>query len=143
VSNRRKHDSRYQKGYLQSPAWRETRHKWWVEEKGTAGGKVRCWVCRGVLQERVSDMHHLEYRGKLTENRNGIWESHEQHEDIVAVHKKCHSELHRLIDHDLVLNKNRGRRVASEIARQKIQKIIIKSLQNKIDTGMQAKGEAA
>jgi len=77
-------------------------------------------------------MHHLEYREKLVQNSDGSWESHETHDDIVAVHKKCHNEIHRLIDHDLVLNKNRGRRVASEIARDKIQKIIIKSLQKKI-----------
>jgi len=67
---------------MASAAWRIRRHNWIAHEEFTTGRPVRCAVCG---TEDWEDLHHLTY------DRLGD----ERHDDLVAVCRRHHDELHR------------------------------------------------
>jgi hypothetical protein len=46
----------------------------------------------------------------------GAWRAFERHDDLVPMHPSCHDLVHRLIDRDTVLSRQRTRRDATDIA---------------------------
>ena len=112
MSNRRRpaRNNFYRTRYLHSPAWFARRDRWFLEE-ATGNGEIRCALCLGVGSSRSLELHHLDYRG-VTQTPHG-WTAHEQHEDLTALHPRCHEYVHQLIDRDRVFSGFVSRRTAS------------------------------
>ena len=71
--------------YMDSAAWRIRRSNWIAHEEYVTGKPVCCAVC---ADEEWDDLHHLSY------DRLGD----ERHEDLVALCRVHHDELHRAYD---------------------------------------------
>ena len=112
MSNRRRpaRGNTYRSNYLHSGAWFARRDRWFLEE-GSRNGTIRCALCLGVGSARSLELHHLDYRG-VTQTPHG-WTAHEQHEDLTALHPRCHEYVHQLIDRDRVFSGFVSRRSAS------------------------------
>lgn len=112
MSNRRRpqRTNQYRAGYLRSRPWFARRTRWFTDET-THHGEVRCAVCVAAGTERTLELHHLDYRG-VREADHG-WVADEAHEDLVAVHPRCHEWIHRLVDRDDVLAGLTSRRAAN------------------------------
>jgi 5-methylcytosine-specific restriction endonuclease McrA len=82
--SRVRHRGRYA-AYMESGKWHRRRRDWEAHEEFVTGAPVRCAVC-GTAD--WSDLHHLTY------DRLGD----ERHEDLVALCRECHEELHRAYD---------------------------------------------
>lgn len=112
MSNRRRpaRNNTYRTRYLHSPAWFARRDRWFIEEQ--AGSEpVRCALCLGVGNAHTLELHHLDYTG-VSQTPRG-WAAHERHEDLTALHPRCHEYLHQLIDRDRALSGFVSRRTAS------------------------------
>ncbi len=86
------------RAYLRSAAWRRRREAWiagHVDEWAT----VPCAVCLIRLSAREVDLHHLDYSG-VVELAGGRWEARERDDDLVAMCRLHHDELHQLLDRD-------------------------------------------
>ncbi|MGO4594847.1 hypothetical protein AB4Z18_13615 [Leifsonia sp. 2TAF2] len=112
MSNRRRpgRDNNYRSRYLHSTAWFARRDRWFADEE-TRTGHVRCALCLGAGSPRSLELHHLDYRG-VTQTPHG-WTAHEPHEDLTALHPRCHEYVHQLIDRDRALSGCVSRRTAS------------------------------
>ncbi len=112
MSNRRRPawDNNYRTRYLHSPAWFARRDRWFVTEMRQVG-HVRCALCLGTGTPRTLELHHLDYRGVLQTPAG--WAAREQHDDLTALHPRCHEYLHQLIDRDRALSGLVSRRTAS------------------------------
>ncbi|WP_109211317.1 MULTISPECIES: hypothetical protein [Microbacterium] len=112
----------YRNEFLRSKAWFARRDRWFTEH-ATAGQPLTCAGCGRVAARSQLELHHLDYRG--VKMNGGQFRALEPDEDLVAMHPYCHDLLHRLIDRDAVLSRNRTRRAASHLAlarlRQKLQ----------------------
>lgn len=107
----------YRFGYLRSGAWFARRDKWFAEEL-TRRGSITCAACGREAPKRRLELHHLDYDRVSLED--GRWHGQEAHEDLVSLHSYCHELLHRLIDRDSVLSRNRTRRAASHLALERL-----------------------
>ncbi|MEY9853501.1 5-methylcytosine-specific restriction protein A [Leifsonia sp. EB41] len=112
MSNRRRpvRDNTYRTQYLRSGAWFARRDRWFLEE-AIGNGEIRCALCLGAGSSRSLELHHLDYRG-VTQTPHG-WAAHEQHDDLTALHPRCHEYVHQLIDRDRVFSRFVSRRTAS------------------------------
>lgn len=115
----------YRGHYLHSPTWFARRTRWFAEEQ-LEHGEVRCALCRGVGTDRTFELHHLDYRGVI-ETSHG-WAAHEHHDDLVALHPRCHEWVHTLIDRDKALSGLVSRRTASAQAIARLRAKIAQTL---------------
>lgn len=115
MSNRRRptFDDGYRAGFLRSPAWFARRDRWFRARAAT-GHPIVCALCDAAGDQRSLELHHLDYAGVVKGARG--WRSLERDEDLVPLHPACHEVLHRLIDRDTVLSRQRTRRDATVIA---------------------------
>lgn len=120
MSNRRRpaRANIYRTRYLHSPAWFARRDRWFTEEQ-TCTGEVRCALCLGIGNAHTLELHHLDYRG-VSQTPRG-WAAHERHEDLAALHPRCHEYVHQLIDRDRALSGFVSRRAASTQAISRLQ----------------------
>ncbi|GAB3584511.1 hypothetical protein GCM10027406_31030 [Leifsonia lichenia] len=112
MSNRRRpaRDNNYRTRYLHSPVWFGRRDRWFIEEARRAS-TIRCALCLGAGSARTLELHHLDYRG-VTQTPHG-WIAHERHEDLTALHPRCHEYVHQLVERDRALSGFVSRRTAS------------------------------
>lgn len=115
MSNQRKplRANAYRSTFLRSRAWFARRNRWFIEEE-SLGGALSCAGCGREATKRELELHHLDYAGVVCEG--GRWKALEPHSALVPLHPYCHDLLHRLIDRDQVLSRNRSRQAASEFA---------------------------
>lgn len=107
----------YRSEFLRSRAWFARRDRWFTEQVAR-GIPLACAACGGDAAKTDLELHHLDYDGvHLTDGR---WHASEPHRDLVAMHPYCHELLHRLIDRDVVLSRNRTRRDATLIAIERL-----------------------
>lgn len=71
---------------MASPGWWRRRERW--AATAAAAGPIVCAVCDAPWRVTRDDLHHRSY------DRLG----HELDEDLVALCRGCHEELHQLID---------------------------------------------
>ncbi|PCC39122.1 hypothetical protein CIK66_10570 [Brachybacterium alimentarium] len=71
--------------YMASAAWRIRRENWVAHQEYVTGQPVCCAVCGS---QEWDDLHHLSY------DRMG----QERHEDLVALCRPHHEEMHRAYD---------------------------------------------
>lgn len=107
----------YRSEFLRSRTWFARRDRWFTEE-ATRGIPLRCAGCQRAATPRELELHHRDYSGVTLEQ--GRWQAREPHDDLVPLHPYCHDLLHRLIDRDAVLSRNRTRRAASDQALQRL-----------------------
>ncbi|MGA1827551.1 hypothetical protein [Microbacterium sp.] len=121
MSNRRRPGilNLYTDEFLHTRAWFERRDRWFTEEQA-AGRALACAACERPADKSQLELHHLDYHGVILES--GRWEAREAHEDLVPMHPYCHELLHRLIDRDAVLARNRTRRAASHLALDRLRR---------------------
>jgi 5-methylcytosine-specific restriction enzyme A len=119
MSNRRRPGlfNLYRGEFLRSRIWFARRDRWFAEENAR-GRLLHCAGCVQPATKTELELHHLDYAGVLLEQ--GRWTAREAHEDLVPMHPYCHELLHRLIDRDAVLSRNRTRRAASHQALQRL-----------------------
>ena len=112
MSNRRRpaRDNTYRTRYLHSRAWLARRNRWFTDEE-TRNGEIRCALCLGVGSSHSLELHHLDYNGVIQTPRG--WAAHEKHEDLTALHPRCHEYVHQLIERDRMLSGFVSRRTAS------------------------------
>jgi hypothetical protein len=68
------------------------------------------------------ELHHLDYAGvSLVAGR---WRALEKHDELMPMHPTCHDLVHRLIDRDTVLSRQRTRRDATAIAAARIREAL-------------------
>ncbi|SEB08943.1 hypothetical protein [Leifsonia sp. 21MFCrub1.1] len=103
-------DNTYRSRYLHSSAWFGRRDRWFLDEEHRKGS-VRCALCLGAGSRRSLELHHLDYRG-VTQASHG-WSAGEKHEDLTALHPRCHEYVHLLIERDRALSGFVSRRTAS------------------------------
>lgn len=107
----------YRSEFLRSRTWFARRDRWFTEE-ARRGIPLSCAGCQRVATSRELELHHRDYAGVTLEQ--GRWQAREAHDDLVPLHPYCHDLLHRLIDRDAVLARNRTRRAASDQALQRL-----------------------
>lgn len=73
--------------WMCSPGWWARRRRW-VREETVRLGTILCAVCDRPWSETAGDLHHLSYEHLGAE----------RHEDLIAVCRSCHEDLHRAID---------------------------------------------
>ncbi|MBN9176449.1 MAG: hypothetical protein J0I43_03660 [Microbacterium sp.] len=120
MSNRRKPTARnrYRAEFLRSPAWFARRNRWFAKHE-RLGIPLVCAACdRPALRSQL-ELHHVDYAG-VSVAGDGSWRAFEPHADLVPLHPYCHELVHRLIDRDVVLSRNRTRRAATEFALQRV-----------------------
>lgn len=103
-------DNTYRTRYLHSPAWFARRDRWFTDERRRTG-PIRCALCLGTGNPRTLELHHLDYHG-VTQTPKG-WAARERHQDLTALHPRCHEYVHQLIDRDRALSGLVSRRTAS------------------------------
>lgn len=103
----------YRSEFLHSGAWFARRDRWFTEQAATRA-PLTCAACGQTAAPRQLELHHLDYAAVTLSQ--GRWRAGEAHEDLIPLHPYCHDLLHRLIDRDPVLSRNRTRRAASELA---------------------------
>ena len=132
MSNRRRpgRDNSYRSRYLHSPAWFARRDRWFADEQ-TRSRQVRCALCLGAGSSRSLELHHLDYRG-VTQTPHG-WIAHERHEDLTALHPRCHEYVHQLIERDRALSGFVSRRTASIQAIARLQAKIGRYIETALD----------
>jgi hypothetical protein len=86
------------------------RDRWFLDE-GHRNGIIRCALCLGAGSHRSLELHHLAYRG-VGQTLHG-WTAHERHEDLTALHPRCHEYVHQLIERDRAFSGFVSRRTAS------------------------------
>ena len=123
MSNRRvPGPSRYRSDFLRSPAWFARRDRWF-RKQDRLGLPSACAVCGEVAPAASLELHHLDYRGvSIVANQ---WRAFEHYDDLVPMHRSCHDLVHRLIDRDTVLARQRTRRDASAIAITRVWEALI------------------
>lgn len=121
MSNRRRPGilNLYTGEFLHTRAWFARRDRWFTEEHA-AGRALACAGCDRPADKSQLELHHLDYHGVILES--GRWEAREAHGDLVPMHPYCHELLHRLIDRDAVLARNRTRRAASHLALDRLRR---------------------
>lgn len=121
MSNRRKPraSNAYRSEFLSSPAWFARRARWFRKED-RLGRPLACAGCGWPATRDQLELHHLDYRD--VRFVDGSWRAFERHDDLVPMHPYCHGLLHQLIDRDRVLSHHRGRRVASVMALEILQR---------------------
>ena len=107
----------YRSEFLRSRTWFARRDRWFTEQAGR-GIPLACAGCGRAAAKKQLELHHLDYSGVVMEQ--GRWQALEAHDDLVPMHPYCHDLLHRLIDRDAVLARNRTRRAASDQALQRL-----------------------
>ncbi len=129
MSNRRipTAGGRYRSGFLKSTAWLARRDRWFREHT-RAHGAVACELCDGIGDARSLELHHLDYTGVDRTSRG--WRSRERDEDLMPLHPACHETLHRLIDRDTVLSRQRTRRDATMIALAQLRSVTSEEVQD-------------
>lgn len=105
--------NRYRTGFLRSPAWFARRDRWF-RRHAASGAALTCVLCDGAGDPRSLELHHLDYAG--VQRSGSRWRALEADDDLVPMHPACHEVLHRLIDRDTVLSRQRTRRDATAIA---------------------------
>lgn len=119
MSNHRKAGlgNAYRVDFLRSPAWFARRDRWFRKE-ARLGRALACAACERSATKDHLELHHTDYSGvRFVE---GSWRAFEPHVDLVPLHPYCHELLHRLIDRDVVLSRNRTRRAASAFALERL-----------------------
>lgn len=120
MSNRRRPGFRnsYRAEFLRSPEWFARRDRWFRAQDGY-GIPLACAGCGQAASRFELELHHLDY--VRVRRVDGAWRAFERHDDLLPLHPYCHDLLHRLIERDEVLAYHRTRRVASEIALERLQ----------------------
>lgn len=103
----------YRSRFLRSPSWFARRDRWF-RQHAVGGVPIVCALCDVAGNHRSLELHHIDYSGVVLTARG--WRAWERDEDLLPLHSACHEELHRLIDRDTVLSRQRSRRDATEIA---------------------------
>lgn len=121
MSNRRRPAlmNLYRSEFLRSRTWFARRDRWFTEQ-AARGIPLACAACGRPADRKQLELHHLDYAGVILEH--GRWKALEAHEDLVPLHPYCHDLLHRLIDRDAVLARNRTRRAASAHALERLRR---------------------
>jgi hypothetical protein len=107
----------YKSDFLRSRAWFARRNRWFRTEQ-RRGRALVCGVCGGAASISELELHHLDYAGVSLVT--GKWRALEKHDDLMPMHPACHDLVHRLIDRDTVLSRQRSRRDATAIAAERI-----------------------
>ncbi|CDJ99838.1 MULTISPECIES: HNH endonuclease signature motif containing protein [Micrococcales] len=107
----------YRSGFLRSPAWFARRDRWFTQQ-AALGWPLVCAACGRPASKRQLQLHHLDYTGVTI--IQGRYKALEAHEDLIPLHAYCHDLLHRLIDRDVVLSRNRTRRDATRLALERL-----------------------
>lgn len=102
--------NRYRTGYLKSGVWFARRDRWFAEEEARRG-QVRCAITGQPGTKHTLQLHHLDYAGVRWSGTT--WIAGESHDDLVAVRADVHEQLHRMLDTDQALRRNRRRRDAN------------------------------
>lgn len=84
--------------YLANRSWWGRRRRWFAAH-ASAEGTVECAVCLRAMPERAFDLHHLDYSG-VVDLGMGKWQSRERDEDLMALCRGHHDDLHALLDSD-------------------------------------------
>ena len=101
-------------GYLHSTVWFRRRDRWFEDEATRTGRRLfACAVCMKRSRKRELELHHLDYDG-VVETSPDVWVAGERHEDLVAVHPRCHEWIHQALDADAAAGAAMNRRVANE-----------------------------
>ena len=99
---------------LRSTVWFRRRDQWFEDEAARTGKRlVECAVCMKPTRKRELELHHLDYSG-VVERIHGGWIAGERHEDLVAVHPRCHEWIHQALDDDAAAGAAMNRRAANE-----------------------------
>ena len=107
----------YKSDFLRSRAWFARRTRWFRTEQ-RRGRALVCRVCGGEASISTLELHHLDYAGvSLVAGR---WRALEKHDELMPMHPACHDLVHRMIDRDTVLSRQRTRRDATAIAAARI-----------------------
>jgi len=132
MSNHRRpaRDNTYRNRYLHSGAWYARRDRWFLDEQHR-NGDIRCALCLAAGSARNLELHHLDYRG-VAQTPYG-WTAHERHEDLTALHPRCHEYVHLLIDRDRALSGFVSRRTASIQAIARLQAKIAHYIEASLD----------
>lgn len=117
MTNRRAPGGSDYRAFLRSPAWFARRARWFRTAK-QRGDAIECHVCGAAGTQSSLELHHLDYAGVTIVD--GKWRAFEPHTDLVPMHPSCHEILHRLVDRDTVLSRQRTRRDATAIAAETI-----------------------
>lgn len=121
MSNRRRPAlmNLYRSEFLHSRTWFARRDRWFTQQ-AARGIPLACAGCGRAADKKHLELHHLDYAGVVLEQ--GRWKALEAHDDLVSMHPYCHDLLHRLIDRDAVLARNRTRRAASAHALERLRR---------------------
>lgn len=111
----------YKSDFLRSRAWFARRDRWFLTEE-RRGRTPACGVCGAGAPPSGLKLHHLDYAGVTF--TSGRWRALEKHADLIAMHPVCHDLIHRLIDRDTVLSRQRTRRDATTIAAARIREAL-------------------
>ena len=132
MSNHRKPPAAntYRIRYLRSPQWFGRRDRWFAHERRLRG-IVRCALCLSEGNENTLELHHLDYLG-VTQTPSG-WAAREPHDDLTALHPRCHEWVHKLIDRDRALSGLLSRRTASVQAITRLRSRIVQTLTDRED----------
>lgn len=94
-----------------SIAWLRRRDQWFAEEQSRKG-TIRCEVCRKAGKRRAFELHHVDY-DRVTQDASQQWIAGEEHEDLVAVHPRCHEWIHTVLGRDAAASAAVNRREAN------------------------------
>lgn len=111
----------YRADFLRSPAWFARRARWF-RKQAQLGNSLMCSGCGEVGSASSLELHHLDYAG--VSHVDGRWRAFERDDDLVPLHPTCHELLHRLIDRDTVLSRQRSRRDATLIGLEKLRAVL-------------------
>lgn len=109
----------YRSEFLHSRTWFARRDRWFTQQAARCIA-LTCAGCGRPAEKKQLELHHLDYTGVVLEQ--GRWIALEAHDDLVPMHSYCHDLLHRLIDRDAVLTRNRTRRAASVHALERLRR---------------------
>lgn len=106
LSNRRTGAEEYRGGYSRSPAWFARRDQWFADVQAM-GYAPACQVCMRTRDDLSAahkrtklaslDLHHVSY-ARVTRGHRNRWVAGEHHEDLVAMCRGCHEQLHTRLD---------------------------------------------
>lgn len=125
MSNRRRtgYHNAYRSEFLRSPAWHARRDRWFTHRL-TQPWPLICLGCGRRAVPTQLELHHLTYE-RVIQRAPGVWVAAEHHRDLIPLHPYCHELLHRLMDRDAVLAKNRTRAVATTSALVRLRRALI------------------
>lgn len=137
MSNARKGSIEYTQGYLKSVAWFRRRDEWFAKEIEERGG-IYCAACTRELSRRKCELHHMSYDG-VVKTRTG-WSANEAHEDLIAMHVRCHEWLHQLLDRDPAFRYAKSRAVATRLVLARLKAKLLNTIRELQASAVETEG---